>query len=435
MVEAVDTLVVGARCAGAPLSLSLARAGQRVLLVDAAALPADQPLSTHYIQPYGMKILDDLGLGDQVRELAPPLPANIVGVGDVIVRVEFNGKARGSCPRRHDLDRLLLEAARAAGAKVETGVRVVDLLRDGERVVGAVLDERGKRREIRSKVVVGADGPHSTVAKVTGATEYYGYEAERATYWAYWPRPADYETAEPYRGGSAMLYRGSDLYFMFPANREQLLAGLAFPTEYLGEWRGRQRELLLERLRAFPLIAPLVQGEPISEVRGIVKARFFFRQATGPGWALVGDAGLFKDPAGALGISDALRDSQALSRALLQGTEAALERYWRQRDIDSLALFDLARSCGAADYDNPLNRVIFGRLAQNELLRGRIVKVMTREIPPSRLLSPGQVLGWTFGALCKGQFGILKPLLAAAQSGARLQKELRIRTELLNACS
>src|SRR6187402_2279928 len=112
MTEKVDTLVVGARCAGAPLALSLARAGQNVLLVDAAALPADQPLSTHYIQPYGMEILDDLGLGDQVREVAPPVPANISGIGDVIIRIDLNGRG-GSCPRRTDLDRLLLEAAEA----------------------------------------------------------------------------------------------------------------------------------------------------------------------------------------------------------------------------------------------------------------------------------------------------------------------------------
>ena len=55
-----DTIIVGARCAGSPLARFLARAGKRVLLVDAASFPSDQPMSTHFIHPFGMRILDEL---------------------------------------------------------------------------------------------------------------------------------------------------------------------------------------------------------------------------------------------------------------------------------------------------------------------------------------------------------------------------------------
>lgn len=71
----LDTLIVGARCAGATLAIHLARAGKRVLAIDAGNLPSDQPLSTHWISPYGMALLDELSLGDKVRSFAPPVPA------------------------------------------------------------------------------------------------------------------------------------------------------------------------------------------------------------------------------------------------------------------------------------------------------------------------------------------------------------------------
>lgn len=435
MLESVDTLVVGARCAGAPLALSLARAGQNVLLVDAAKLPSDQPMSTHFIQPFGMRILDELGLGDAVRDVAPPISRFFSGVGDAVVRFEFDPDARACCPRRTELDALLLEAARASGARTETGTRLIELLRKNDRVVGAVLEAAGQKREVHARIVVGADGPHSTVATLAGAKEYYGYDSPRATYWAYWQRPSDYASNSDYGGAAALLHQGNDFFLVFPANRDQLLVGVSVPIETLPEWRGNHRERLFEKLRSFAFTAPLVQEEPISKVIGWVKARFFFREAAGPGWALVGDAGLFKDPAPGLGISDALRDSQALCRAIIQGGDEALEKYWRQRDLDSLDLFEYARDTGTPGYHNALNHVLYRKISKDPMLRAHVARMFVREIEPSQLVSTAQVIRWTLGALLQGNFGVIKPFFAAGEKGAHLKKELEIRTALLKALS
>ncbi|WP_244135847.1 NAD(P)/FAD-dependent oxidoreductase [Burkholderia vietnamiensis] len=245
----LDTLIIGARCAGATLAIHLARAGKRVLAIDANHLPSDQPLSTHWISPYGMALLDELELGDKVRRFAPPVPSMMYGNDDVTGRVEYPVGGRCSCPRRMDLDALLLEEARASGAEVRARTRLVGLLRDGERVTGAVVEHDGVREEIRARIVVGADGPHSTTAELVGAEEYHGYDCPRAMYWAYWPRPDWFDTDPRYLGGAMNCTFGDDIVFVFPTNRDLLLIGVAFPKTQLPQWKGRALEKLTETLR------------------------------------------------------------------------------------------------------------------------------------------------------------------------------------------
>src|SRR5205823_6525772 len=111
-----DAIVVVARCAGAPLARFLARAGKKVLVVDASQMPSDRPLSTHFIQPYGMTVLDELELGDRVRAIAPPVKIFAQGVGPHLAKLHL--PLGGCCPRRTDLDMLLVDGAREAGAEV-----------------------------------------------------------------------------------------------------------------------------------------------------------------------------------------------------------------------------------------------------------------------------------------------------------------------------
>lgn len=426
----MDVLVVGARCAGATLAIHLGRAGKRVAVVDSCDMPSDQPLSTHLIGPYGMSLLDELELGDKVRAFAPPLTLFINGVEDEIAYIELPGTG-GSCPRRHDLDALLVEEARAAGAELRLRTKVVDLVREGERVVGAVVQHGGGREEIRARFVVGADGRHSTVAELVAAEEYHGYDTPRGSYWAYWPRPTWYSEDPRYRGGVVLLYAGDDFLFAFPANKDQLLIGVAFPMDDLPTWRARQKTELVHRLSRHPLMAPLAEGEPGSDVVGYVKGRYYFRQAAGPGWALVGDAGLFKDPAPGLGIADAFRDARSLARALLDGGDDALVRYWRERDVRSTELFEFARNLADLQFNNPLNRLVFSKLARYASLRERIVAIHTREISPFAAFSPAQLVGWTFGAMLRGNFGVVKPFLAAGKHSAAVKAELKRRMRLL----
>jgi len=429
-----DCIVIGARCAGAPLARFLARGGARVLLCDAAAMPSDQPMSTHFIQPYGMTIIDELGLGDRLRAIAPSIDSFVNGCEDHLAHIDFPSGRGGSCPRRVDLDPLLVDGAREAGAEVRLRCRLIDLLRDGDRVTGAILDEGGVKRSIHADVVVGADGRHSTVAELTGAPEYLGYDGPRSAYWAYYPRPAWFDGDPRYRGAAFIVHTGDEFRFIFPTNRDLLCLGVAFPGERMAAWRADPSGMLQGRLSAHPLWAPLVDGAaPTGKVLGMIKPRYFFRQACGPGWALVGDAGLFKDPSPGLGISDALRDARSLSRAILAGGDRALEGYWRQRDVDSLELFYFARDLGSLDYNNPLNQVVFARLAARPELGDRIRAVIERTVSPFDAFSTGQVIGWTLGALLRGRFGVVKPFFAAGKRTAQVKKELAARTRLARA--
>ncbi|MBA3396454.1 MAG: FAD-dependent monooxygenase [Deltaproteobacteria bacterium] len=91
-------MIVGGRCAGAPLARFLARAGKRVMLVDAAALPKDQPLSTHFIHPYGMRILEELGLAERIRAIVPPIDTFRIGIGDAMLALR-SGRGRAARAR------------------------------------------------------------------------------------------------------------------------------------------------------------------------------------------------------------------------------------------------------------------------------------------------------------------------------------------------
>ncbi|HEY5946804.1 MAG TPA: NAD(P)/FAD-dependent oxidoreductase [Kofleriaceae bacterium] len=427
-----DVIVVGARCAGSPLARFLARAGKRVLLVDSATFPSDQPLSTHFIQPYGMEVLDELGLGDRVRAIAPPVTTMAQFVGAAQVR--FHLPAGGCCPRRTELDQLLLDGAREAGAEARLGHRVIDLLREGSRVVGVVAQDRdGGKHELRAALVVGADGRNSTIGDLVGAEKYFNYESPRGAYWAYYPRPAWYADP-PYDGATYVAFYEDQFRLSFPVNRDQLVVGVGFPSGEAEQWKADPRAAMEAALRTEPFFARLIDGnEPIGKLLGFVKLEYFFREAAGPGWALVGDAGLHKDPTAGFGITDALRDARALSAAILEGGDAALECYWRQRDVDSFELFNLARDMGELDYNNPLNQLVFTKIAGSQDLHDRMVRVINRELSPYAAIKPTEIIRWTLGALVRGKLGVFRPFMRAGKRQAEVAKELEQRRVLLAA--
>ncbi|HUS66882.1 MAG TPA: NAD(P)/FAD-dependent oxidoreductase [Kofleriaceae bacterium] len=432
-----DCLIVGARCAGAPLARFLAKGGARVLVVDAGTFPSDQPLSTHFIQPYGMRILDELGLGDKVRDIAPPVTLFVNGIGEHLARIHID--YGGCCPRRTDLDALLVEGAREAGAEVRLRTRLVELLRDGDRVVGAVVEDDAGRHDIRARVVVGADGRNSKVAELTGAEEYYAYDGERGAYWAYWPRPSWYADDPRYQGGAFIVYDDLDMRVVFPTNRDQLLIGVVCPKGEVDEYRKDPRAHLQSKLASHPITGPLVEAEPLGKIIGLVQLHYFFRRAAGPGWALVGDAGLHKDPSPGFGITDSLRDARALSQAILAGgddaaaggeMDVALERYWRERDVASVELYHFAKDLGLLRYNNALNQLVFQKLAVREDLHPRIVDVIERRVSPFEAIGVGTILRWTLGALLRGRFSVLRPFFAAGKYGGMVKKELKLRRRL-----
>jgi len=329
-----------------------------------------------------------------------------------------------------DLDALLLEEARASGAQVRTRTRLVGLLRDGERVTGAVVEHDGVREEIRARVVVGADGAHSTMAELVGAEEYHGYDCPRAMYWAYWPRPDWFDTDPRYRGGAMNCTFGDDVVFVFPTNRDLLLIGVAFPKTELPEWKGRALEKLTETLKSNPHTAPLIADAPASKLLGALKLRFFFRQAAGPGWALVGDAGLFMDPSPGFGITDALRDARALAQAIVDGDDHALECYWRQRDATSIDLFEYSRGRGALGHNNPLSRILYRKLASDPVLQARLLASQSRQCSPFAVFDPSDIKQWADEAIAGGETGVIQPLIDMSRRGEAIRAEMARRVRL-----
>jgi flavin-dependent dehydrogenase len=429
--ERFDTIVVGARCAGASLAVHLARAGQKVLLLDAAKLPSDQPMSTHFVGPLGVAWLDELGVGTEVRRMSPPSKVVRLDMLGAAIDIPFARGRTGHCLRRMHLDRLLQEAAVGAGAVLRDRTKVVGVVREGERVVGVEVEGDGGHSTHRADLVVGADGRHSTVADLVQAKEYLGYDNPRFGYWAYWPAKAAWREDPALAPFDAYIGFTADhmTRFIFQTDSDLLCIGVTPLMTELPAWKGRHEEKYLETLRASPVTAKLVENNAREgKLLGMIAARYYFREPTGPGFALVGDAALHKDPTPGFGITDALRDARNLARAITTGGADALRAYWRQRDIDSLDLFHFARDMGDPGYVSPLNRLVYQRAPGAPSIVARLAAQADRELSPYEVIPTGTVMRWVLGAALRGKFEVVRSLLAAGKRNAARE---RVRTARL----
>lgn len=420
-----DCIVVGLRCAGAPLALSLHRAGVKVIALERDALYTDQPFSTHAIQPYGMRLLDRLGLGDTVRALAPRARALRMQVEDAYVQVDLTDDAHDArCPRRLKLDPVLQRAVVDAGVDVRPRTQVIGLLRDGERVTGVRVRDGVGEHELRAGLVVGADGRNSTIARLVGAPAYVEDTAAHGAYWAYFEETPVFSTDPRYGWGMCIHMRGDGARAVFQTDSGLLLmAGLA-RREALEPWRRDPDAALTAYLREGELTAPLLEGSRrVSPTIGLAGLHFFFKQPVGAGWALVGDAGLHLDPTPGLGITDALRDAMALADAVVEGGERAFERYWRRRDADSIGLYRMAADMGSPTYNSPFTQMVYRRIQSSAAMRARLLAVLDRERRPQDVLPLGRLIGWLLSEACRGH------LRSFSGFGYTLRSALRVAGE------
>jgi 2-polyprenyl-6-methoxyphenol hydroxylase-like FAD-dependent oxidoreductase len=329
-----DVIVVGARCGGAPTSMLLARAGYRVLLLDRATFPSDT-LSTNYIHQPGVARLDRWGLLDQVvGSGCPPLERMSYRLGDV----ELSGCASGVdghraayAPRRHVLDKILVDAAVAAGVELREGASVGGLRRRGDRVTGVEYTASGTRYVADAALVIGADGMRSTVARLAGARRRISDARMTCAYYTFWEDvPADFELYE-----SPGRWVGS-----VPTHDNTTLVATYFPQDEFASIRSRAKEAYLETVRTTaPDLWERMEGKRQTErLRGTGDQQNFFRTANGPGWVLVGDAGHHKDSISARGITDAFLQAELLAEGIgadLHDEELldkALHAFGEQRD-------------------------------------------------------------------------------------------------------
>ncbi|ORW33175.1 hypothetical protein AWB91_08545 [Mycobacterium paraense] len=382
-----DVVVVGARCAGSPLATMLARRGLSVCLVDRAHFPSDTP-STHIIQPSGVQVLEELGVLDAVMAAGAVSLDRMTMVIDDAVRIEATvdptiTTPRGVCIRRVTLDALLVDAAAAAGADVRTGLRVTNLITEDGRVTG--VETAGG--PIHGRLVVGADGRHSTIAALAGAREYHVAAPGKMFAWAYFEGVRD-------REGHARLGRRGDLGFLAgPTDGDLYMAAIAIDMAKQAEFHANRDANFTAGLRAWPELAEVVGGgRRVGPIRVLTNWHGYFREAAGPGWVLVGDAGHFKDPSPGQGIGDAFRQARRLARSIEEGLgdtslDEAMRRWWQWRDDDAYEMHWFANDFGMPGATTPFRTRLMKEVAAEPAPKQILLGVLNHDVRPSQLFT------------------------------------------------
>ena len=349
-----DAIVVGGRCAGAATAMLLARGGLRVLVLEAGRAGTDT-LSTHALMRGAVEQLHRWDLLDDVVAAGTPAitATEFHYTDDAGTRADVvenrPGTAPLRAPRRTVLDALLVDAARAAGAEIRHGARVTGLLRDASAAVTGVTYSAGRRTgTAHASLVIGADGRRSTVATAVDAGTTKSGRATSGVFYTYVAGLPD----DRYR----WFYRPGATAGVIPTNDGLACVWAGIPGARFDALR-TDPDAALRRILHFT--APgldLGDAAPDGPVRGFPGLPGHVRRASGPGWALVGDAGYFKDPLTAHGITDALRDAELLARAVLAappgaGRDAALRDYESTRDRLSASLFAITERIASYRWD------------------------------------------------------------------------------------
>jgi flavin-dependent dehydrogenase len=329
-----DAIVIGARCAGSPTALLLARAGLRVLLLDRASFPSDT-LSSHHLHHGAAACLSRWGLLDAVQATGcPPTRTFTLDMGTFRVQgtpPAIPGGDASYSVRRFLLDKILVDAASQAGAEVREGFSVSELVFDGDRVIGVRGTSRTGTFEERARLVIGADGKYSRVAGAVRPHVYDDRGRLTCNFYSYW-------SDLPVQG--AELYVRDGLFAVFEATNFGLTMGtVALPVEKFGEFRRNLEPNFYSELDRLGEIGQRVRSARREEpFRGTNDLPNQFHRPYGPGWALVGDAAYNRDPITAQGMMDAFRTAELLAESVVDGLsgrstlDRALAAYEQRRN-------------------------------------------------------------------------------------------------------
>jgi flavin-dependent dehydrogenase len=397
-----DAVVVGARCAGAATAIALARAGRRVIAVDRASFPADT-LSTHLLFAGGVAELQSLGALEAVEALgAPRLPVATMTARGMTVRGRYtpvDGIDYGLCVRRTGLDAALVDTARAAGAEVREATAVTDLLVEDGRVAGVRLGDE----VLRAPLVVGADGRRSLVAREVGVDAPRRANANgRACYFAYFEDHGPRDLASQWR-------EGAELGTAFPCDGGLALVLVMPPVERVDEFRADLQGAYEATIAAMPGLAERLHGcAQATKVRQAVDTTSYFRASAGPGWALPGDAGHFKDPVTAQGIRDALRYGRLLGEAAAPALDdprrldRALRAWARRRERECLEAYQWTNLLARGEPVSPIEAELYRAAAADPELARRLIDVFSRTRRPGEVLTARLALRLATRAFARG---------------------------------
>ena len=390
-----DAIVVGARCAGSPTAMLLARRGFKVLLVDRATFPSDT-ISTHIVWPHGAEILGRWGLVERLAATgAPPICRRMTfDVGPFALRgtiPDANDGRGGFCPRRTVLDALLVNAAAESGADVREGFTVDELLVAGEGVVGIRGHVKGmKPVEERARIVIGADGVSSFVARAVRAPEYDRQPAAACAYYTYFSgiRQDDIE----------LYVREHVAFGGAPTNGGRHLVMVNWPARDFPTVRNDVEGHVWRALEAAPdFLARVREGRREEKWYGTAGVPGYFRKPYGRGWALVGDASYNRDPITAQGISDAFVDAEMLVEALTawlgsggasgNAFDEPLAAHESARNERVRAMYAFTTHLAALEPPPPHMRALFGALRGNQDATNAFLSAITGAIPLSDFMS------------------------------------------------
>jgi len=387
-----DALIVGARCAGSPLAMLLARRGARVLLLDRATFPSDIPHG-HFVHRHGPRRLREWGLLGHVAARTPGVTSAIVDLGDFplpIREIVEHDLPWAYGPRRTTLDKILVDAAAASGAEVRDGFHVDEYIADGGAVVGVRGREAdGRQVEERATITIGADGRNSRLARFVSAQTYNEVPPILCYYFSYW-QDVEAENFEMYVRGEQRR-----IIFSFRTEDDLFAVFVGFPADEFPQIRGDIEGTFMGVLDAIPGFGERVRaGRRADRFYGAADLPNFYRKPYGHGWALVGDAGLHKDPILALGICDAFRDVEFLADAIADGLSgravlaAALAEYERRRNEASAT--DYAENIAAARFAPLPPQVLAIRAAVRDKPEdaARLWKARNGMIDPAEFFNP-----------------------------------------------
>ncbi|WP_188131369.1 NAD(P)/FAD-dependent oxidoreductase [Mesorhizobium sp. NFR06] len=382
-----DAVIVGARCAGASTALLLARAGLKVLAIDRRPYGSDT-LSTHALMRPAVVQLSRWGLLKPLLEAGTPLiETTTFHYGDDAITIPLDGGPNLPgliAPRRTVLDRVLVDAALKAGAEFLHDAAVGDLFADTQgRARGVEIRSAGRAAlRVSADIAIGADGIGSLVAKCCNAEVLRSGSVSAAHVYGYAP-------VEP-GAGYHWYFRDGIAGSLIPTNDGQACIVASMPTRLFDQrFRLGHAPARLEVLEALsPTLAEQASRAPkdvrLHMFRGVPG---YVRQAYGPGWALVGDAGFFRDPITAHGISDALRDAEGLARAILDGSEGAFAAWQQERDLVANQILDTTDAVASFDWTLGDVGEIHRRLSA--VMKAEVQSLADRQIP-SRASAAGR---------------------------------------------
>jgi 2-polyprenyl-6-methoxyphenol hydroxylase-like FAD-dependent oxidoreductase len=390
-----DAIIVGARCAGSPTAMLLARQGFKVLLVDRATFPSDT-ISTHILWPHGAEILARWGLlGPLAATGAPPICRHMTfDVGPFALRgviPDANDGMGGFCPRRTVLDNLLATAAAEAGVECREGFTVDQLLVTDDVVVGVRGHGRdGRSVEERARMVIGADGVNSFVARAVRAQEYEVRPVAACGYYSYF---SDVEQDD-----IELYVRDRHAFGGAPTNDGLHLVMVNWPARDFTAVRADVEAHVWKALESAPDFAARVrQGRRQEKWYGTAGVPGYFRKPYGKGWVLVGDASYNRDPITAQGISDAFIDAQLLVDVLsrwLSGDGAFDERlaaHESARNERVRPMYEFTTHLAALEPPPPEMQTLFGALRGNQDATNAFLSAITGAIPLSDFMSNDNV--------------------------------------------